>query len=1355
MGLTSIHNRKGFFSDYWLGTLASARSRDGARLTPAQARKTLDQLRRLLDTVTSVEAPDLTRFRERFARPLLEEILGFALAENPEEPRLRPLRLSGDANGMVLAAVHLLPEAEALDTPRSRRMLEEALERWKADYGFLLTPEILRLVRRPGVVGARGAALDCHLAALVEQEDVDSLIALHRLLAVQNFMPGEDGTRPIDRLEEESRKHSAKVSEDLKQAVFQAAETIVGGFLIDIRSRPEAFASAPALSDLRDAGFLALYRLLFILYAEARDERLIQHQFYQKNYSLDGLLSRLVRAPTESLPANRSALWAQLLALFRIFNEGIAPHLPELENIPPRGGRLFSDETPEGRWLRRLKLDDRSTAAVLLALATAKPRRGVGRERVSFRELDIEQLGNVYQGLLEYEPAEAADTMVNCRVQGRDFVLAPDELVRLAETKSLAVKGEAAIIEGTEAAPLHPDAALEDEEPEVEEEEESEEDTADEEPGDDEEADKGLKRGATLKLLRRLEAEDFFFKPGSARKASGSYYTPIPIVDYLVREALAPLVQGKSAAEIETLRVIDLACGSAHFLVGAARFLGQHLFEAYQHEGHGDPPPAFYPDRTLSAEVRARWVDEGAAWCKRRIVEHCLFGVDLNPAAVQLAQVALWIESLAGDRPLSFFAHHIRCGNSLLGSSLANYDLPPHPRLGNPTERRTRTLGLFEAELKKRLATALEERKLIDAPLPPEVKADTPEEFAYKEDRLRRAEEATKTARLLLDLRSAAAFVPRIWQSFPTLMSSLNLETDAKSSPWWEDFQRVRERERFFHWDLEFPEVFDEGGFNCVLGNPPWEKVKPDRKEFYSQADVLIRAFTGGELDARIHELHNTHPDLAGEFEAYSDRLKTLAQCLKGGGDYRYVDWEINGRSTGGDPDLFKFFLERAQQVLRPGGRLGYLVPSAVYNNEGCTGLRHLLLSEMTIEQFYGFENRKKIFAIDSRYKFICLVAAKIATAEAEFHAAFMRHDLDELESEPPAGVEVLIRRAELERLSPGTLAFLEYRSERDRELVLKMYGLLPGQTPRPLLGDQGPGTWNARFYTEFHMTNDRDLWTDPRTNKLFNPRQILGPVPGTTSEPPYYDPAAWPDLRAAMAEKGFWPLYQDAHIHQFTDNFKPFMRYLSLEAHEGKYRKLPEAGEKLVFRDKARSTDERTIIAAVLPRKSAFGHTLNGIALSEEHHTLCWLLNSIAFDFLARFRIGGQHASPYLLRPIAVLIEALPANLGPAFLHDASFRESTPYDDRNLIPKLLEGNLAVAKAYGLAPPDFEHILFAFPVFARKRPAFYAYLLERLAEWKQGVDAKGGAYPTSETRASLSRAAETRTKYDPDPGPSR
>lgn len=1314
MALQSIRNHRGFFSDYWLGTVLGARGAASARLTAAQARKALDRVTRLVEAMNGAVTPDLTRFREKFARPFLYDFLGFELQENAVEPRLRPLSAANgsESAGPSIALALLCPDSEEIESRQGRKQLEDGLLAARLDYGFLLSPEVLRLIRRPGL-GMRGAALDLGLASVAELQDVDSLAAAYRVLAAQNFLRGADDARAIDAIEAESRQHSARVSNDLKDAVFEAAERIVGGFLEDVRARTDAFTSPPELPELRDAGFLALYRLLFILYAEARDERLIRHPLYQRSYSLDHMVTRLLKTPPESLAANRHGLWMHLSSVFRIFNEGIAPNLPDLDNIPPRGGRLFSEETDEGRLLRMLRLNDRQTAAILLALATTRPRRGVGRERVSYRELEIEQLGAVYEGLLEYEPEQASETLVECRVAGRELVLAPRELVRLVEQKSLAVRGDAAIVAETEAARLHPGAVQADNDDDAGAEEETE--AADDSNDDEEEADKGVKRGAALKLLGRLEAGAFFFKPGAARKSSGSFYTRTEIVDYEVREALAPLVAGKSAAAIEALRVIDLACGSGHYLVGAARYLGARLFDAYKRECAGEPPPAFHPDRALSAEVRRRWDEEGAAWCKRRIVEKCLFGVDLNPAAVQLAQVALWIESLAGDRPLSFFAHHIRNGNSLLGSWLDRYDAPPHPKLGKRRDQQTR--GIFEAVLKKRLEEALAERRLIDAPLPPEVRGDTPDEYAYKEDRLRRAEAATAQARLLLDLRSASAFLPAIWREFPALMSAFDLETDAKARPWWMEFRVVRERERFFHWELEFPEVFAAGGFDCVLGNPPWEKVKPDRKEFYGHVDVLIRAYTGGELDARIRELHAVNPALKDEFEVYSERLRTLAACLKGGGDYRYVDWEIDGRSTGGDPDLFKFFVERAHRVLRNGGRLGYLVPSGIYNNEGCTGLRHLLLDEMQIDRFFGFENKKNIFPIDSTYKFVCVIAEKIeaVAGEAKFSAVFMRHEVEELTSGPPPGVQVVVRGTELEQLSPGTLAFLEYRTERDRELVRKMYGLLSNQTARPLLGSEGEGAWKARFYTQFHMTNDRDLWTRDG-GRLWTPREICGlDWPANRSIP-------IAEVRAAMAEKGYWPLYEGKHIDLFVVDTKPIERWVSLEAVERKYGKQPSPAPKLVFRDIAKKGNQRTCIAAVLPPDSCANNKLivtESEKLSPE--IACGILCSFTFDYLIRFRVtfslNFTHMSRVAVPPVAALLSgAAPITT----VSRGGLDDSSLIDDPACFGTLWANELHVARAYGLAADDFEHILASFPALARKCPKLHAFLKAKTAEWASG-----------------------------------
>ncbi len=641
---------------------------------------------------------------------------------------------------------------------------------------------------------------------------------------------------------------------------------------------------------------------------------------------------------------------------------------------------------------------------------------------------------------------------------------------------------------------------------------------------------------------------------------------------------------------------------------------------------------------------------------------------------------------------------------------------------------------------------------------------ESTEEQRYRKNLQEKADTILTAAKLLFDLRSASAFVPAIWREWDTLTGLIEnpaeLSAHVRSRPWWPEFERVRERERFFHWELEFPEVFvdtERPGFDAVLGNPPWDKIKPDRKEFYGRYDILIRAYKGGELDRRIRELHAAHPDLEAEFRAYKARVKTLAACLKKGGDYRFHTWEVDGKRTGGDPDAFIFFVERAWQLVREGGRVGFVVPSAIYNNEGCTGLRHLLLEQAQVERFCAFENRRKIFPIHSRYKFVSLVFRKGKPEADGFEAAFMRHDLAELDAtaryrEPgqekvkPVAADwiVPIRRRELERLSPGTLAFLEYRTPRDREILLKMYGYDAEGNPvnlRPLLGDHGPGTWNARFYTEFHMTNDRDLWTDPKTGTLYNPRRILGPIPGTTSAPPFYDPAAFPEIRARMAEAGFWPLYEGKHIEQFLVDIKPIERWVSLKACEKKYRRLPDPGPKLVFRNIASNTDERTCIAAVLPERSCAGHTLSGIASHLPPDSMAAVLNALPFDFSVRLRTAGTDLDFTYVERLAVppsdvtrALPCLPTKSVATTLASHGADRPEWWDHVWLV------NRAVAEAYGLGPDDFAYILSTFPVFAGNRPAFYDYLEGRVHEWKREVE---GAKVYAISAAGPAGAAET------------
>lgn len=1318
MASASLHNRHGFFSDYWLGTMLARRETAAPKLTAAKLQRLHERVGTLYDRVNGLQSPDLTGFRERFARPLLAEVLDFHLAEPLDgiDTRLRTLHATA-ADSTAVVGLLLCPEPERLDQRETRQTLESYLEDRGLPYGILLTPQTLRLVRRRGE-GARGAAFDVALHGIVEQGDRDSLETARRLLHSGNFLPREGGAVSIvAEMEAESLKHRAKVSSALKSAVFQAAEIVIRGIRADFAARRDDLPPEPPLPVIRDIALLVLYRLLFILYAESRDPRLQHHPLYRRVYSLESLVDRLLRTPHDALARNRCEHWSLLQATFRIFNDGLPP-LPDLENIPPRGGPLFSATEEAGAWIERLRLCDADVAALLFALATAKPRRGVGRERISYRELAIEQLGSVYEGLLEHEPRVADTTLFALRVAGREFVLAPGELLRLCRERNLALSGPEELLSHPAISDLYASATEEEGGDESDVEDDPAEPSADD-VDESEEEETAIAARAAAKLVRRLDPGDFYFAPGGARKSSGSYYTVDQIVDDLCHHALGGLVENASPERILSLRVIDIACGSAHFLVGAARWLGRALWQAYQSRHGDEPPPDFLPDR-IETRRQQDWPVEGEAWCKRRVVERCLYGVDLNPTAVQLARVALWIESLAGDRPLSFFAHHIRCGNALLGSTLENFTRPPLSGLGGDAG-----IDLFVGDLAASMRRALDERRLIDAPLPAGIPADQPAAYEYKADRLRRAEEAVDRVRLLFDLRSASAFLPVVWSEFPNLVSSPDPRAYAETRPWWAEYQTLLGRERFFHWELEFPEVFlaENPGFDAVLGNPPWEKVKPDRKEFYAREDVLIRAFSGGALDARIRELEARRPALPAEFAAYEERLKTLAASLMKGGDYRHHEWVVAGRRTGGDPDLFKFFIERAFAHLRVGGYLGYLVPSAVYNTDGCTGVRHLLLDHARIHRFFGFENRTKIFSIDSRYKFVCLAAEKLPPDEAApegFDATFMRLDLEELETGPPPDALVPVRRAELAEFSPGTLALLEFRSVRDREIVLKMSGLLEGHgPPRPLLGGHNPESWGARYGAEFHMTNDRALWTRP-DGRLWTPREVCGlDWPGDPAIP-------FAEIRAAMAREGFWPLYEGKHIDQWLADTKPVARWLSLEACETVTGGPPSPGPKLVFRDIASNTNERTCIAAVLEEGSCANNKIPTISFAEiSPDAAAVVLNSLCFDWLLRFRISSTINWTYISRvpvPPAASVRRLPvvpsrsAAAGAWTGRTASDRICLA-NDPDQWETLWRVERAVAEAYGLAPADFAHLLQSFPVHARKRAGYHGYLETKTAAW--------------------------------------
>lgn len=611
-------------------------------------------------------------------------------------------------------------------------------------------------------------------------------------------------------------------------------------------------------------------------------------------------------------------------------------------------------------------------------------------------------------------------------------------------------------------------------------------------------------------------------------------------------------------------------------------------------------------------------------------------------------------------------------------------------------------------------------RRLIDESDPEALRAEGIEaeslkEQEYKESLRQQAEARLETAKLLFSLRCASAFIPEIWTDWPLLSSHASdpahLTATAQAARWWPRFKALRDVEPFFHWELEFPEVLvdrDRPGFDVVLGNPPWDKVLPSKLDFYGRHDVLVRAYRGGDLARRIEELHASRPELRDEFASYQDRTTTAARVMRQGGDFPLAE----ARSGAAHEDVSKYFVDRAARVVAEGGRVGLVVPSVLYNGDGCVGIRRFLLTRASIERFYGFENRQKVFPIDSRYKFVSLVFRKGLPATGCFDAAFMRHHLNEMEDDGAKAWTVRISAEELEWLSPESLAFLEYRGPRDQDIVHRMYGAVADLR----IGSDGPRSWGAHLFTDqahiqiYNGTRDRGLWTDPHTGLLYAPDSILPPGE--------YDQAA---VIGLMRDRGFWPVFEGKHIDQYLVGTKPIRWWLSVERAAEKHGHEPRREATLVFRETARNTDEHTCIAVVLPARSAAAHTVSGATLENlAPDAGALVLNSLCFDYALRLRTAGTHVSFTYIKPMPVppadVVNRLP-RIPTLLAWECGLKHIA--EDREMWPSLWDANRAVAEAYGLTPDDFDHMLGTFPVMARKRPAFVAYLREQLEEWKQ------------------------------------
>lgn len=829
---------------------------------------------------------------------------------------------------------------------------------------------------------------------------------------------------------------------------------------------------------------------------------------------------------------------------------------------------------------------------------------------------------------------------------------------------------------------------------------------------------------------RRLVPEENIFRPGQfylvrslgIRKGTGTFYTRPPLTGPTVRRTLEPLVYTRDAEgrrtvrrpeEILSLKVCDPAMGSGSFLLAAVRYITDALYRAVEQHGCLDPDPnrgttvltipagASPAEALMREEIPAMPADERfrdmlLSRLRRHVVERCIYGVDINPVAVELARLALWIETMDPELPFEFLNHKLKVGNSLVGCWLdrvLDYPLLAWDREGGDGSRGPQTKRIKEVfkRAKEEMARVIEEGsgqmvlaldgEQIGAEDITEALAAARKRFAeLHQAPLDRPEEAE---RLYREMRSDPAFAALkqacdrwcavwFWPVDPEReIDEQPLLTPARFYRPDEEINAIvaglAAQHKFFHWELEFPDVFtpERQGFDAVLANPPWETMKPISQEFFSEYDPVYRTRGKQEALRKQKDLFAQDPAIERRWLEYCAFYRAMSNWVKHAAEPFDASLARGRRGEGlkkawaearalrviglappgypfqhqGSADLnsYKMFTELMWYLMRDGGRLGVILPSAIYSDFGSQDLRRVLLSSGRWEWLFVFENRRRIFPMETRYKFGPVIVQKGGRTQ-RLRAAFMRRDVLEWE-ERAEDIAAEITPEQIERFSPQSLSIMELKTRREVEICEKIYA------DHPLLGSE---EWGVEFTREFDMTNDSHLFH--RVDEL---------------EEQGYRPDGYGRWINHETEDIALPLYQSVMIWHFDPMYE---WYEQGAGNRQVWRVAPPSakvirtqflvatsawphqalrGVRLGFRRITCGTNERTMVPSLFPALPA-GHNLPATQpLGDLHRAvaLCADMGSLVYDFVLRRRMAGMTLNFFYMLPTpAPRIEGQPA---------------------------------------------------------------------------------------------------------------
>jgi Eco57I restriction-modification methylase len=1032
----------------------------------------------------------------------------------------------------------------------------------------------------------------------------------------------------------EARRYEEKVSQDLGGRVFteifpRLSQALAEGDL-QAQRQPVGYGqfkrqqyTREYLDEVRESALVFLYRLLFLFYAEDR-HLLPVHDPRYRHYSVRRLRERVRdEIDTNMVFSTRlDNIWRDLKGVFQLIDEG-----DDAVGMPAYNGGLF--DRARAPLLERTRVPD----AVMAPLIDALSRRteDLLRGWINYRDLAVSHLGGIYERLLEY-------TLVH-EVQAADDYRDKPEINRIvARPASFARKVSGSYY-------THDDLVR-------------------------------LILRESVGLLAKERVAAFEAQIGKFKKK-----TSINPGNWDLLDQLDP------ASAILELKVCDPAMGSGHFLVALVDDLADRVLEAVNtaeqwvasqpwaahlaERGQPWTSPVVARMAHIRQSIRSTARQHGWAVTeaqlddrhivRRMILKKTIFGVDKNPMAVELAKTALWLHTFTVGAPLSFLDHHLKCGDSLHGEQL------------DPVQRGMQQLGmLFQMSELNRLDVAAKSLEQV---------ADYTDVDIAEAQRSKTlaAEAQAQVAPLhaLLDFWRALRWLLPGWPVAsaaklsklgdealrPALVELLsparNLvavlvegridgvsDSIKAANALLAEVRALAAREKFFHWWTAFPTVFKSGGggFDAVIGNPPWDRIKLQEVEWFAEREPAI-AMQARAADRKklIDALRAKADPLAAQYLEATTRAEANARVLSKAGDYPLLG--------GGDVNLYSLFVERAQALVDPKGLIALLTPSGISADKGAAKFFESISTTGRLGALFDFENRRVFFPdVHASFKFSTILFGGKQRQFDQSRCAFYLHDLEELDD--PARTLVLTAE-DFALVNPNTGAAPIFRSQRDAVITMRIYRGNPVLVRR---GEVNPATnqgiesnvWPVKFGTMFHMTNDSQLFcTALELEKRGFARTALNRWKGAGDQAvPLYEGkmvqmfdhrAADVVMNAANLHRAAQPGAIDAHQKESPDRFPAPQFWV-----ERSLTKSNPFDWALGFKEITAPTNARTMIAALLPGVG-FGNKLplllpQGLEATNAAETVAKIsanLNAFVFDFVLRQKLQGQTVNLFILEQL------------------------------------------------------------------------------------------------------------------------